>query len=362
MKRTRGGYNLSEIKPFYQVEASKNSPRIVKNLNSPINFNLIVTRVCNADCIHCCANANKDDAYLSLENLKKVLKIAEDNSVFYFVVTGGEPLMYKHIWDLLDLTKDKFGILMNTNGTLITKEVAEKLANYNLASVHISLDGPNQEIYRKQRGDTTDFSTVLNGITNLVDAGVKVTTKMVLTKINVDYIEDVIKLSCKLGVSKLSLAWFKPVGRGFNNEDSLMMPSEKVKEVSKQLYNLKEKYSSKINISFDDSQCFPFLTNEMEEIKYRKLCGDYFFRVDYTGDVFPCPFIETKIGNIFEDPIKKIWNNPLVQSQRDASFGEKLNGVCKTCNNRALCSGGCRSRALAINKDMYSKDPLCWVD
>jgi len=350
-----------EIEEFYQIKYNSGK-RIVKELGAPINFNLILTKQCNSNCVHCCASANDTGEKFSLENLKKIIKIAERNNVFYFVLTGGEPLVYEHFWDLLEELNGKFGIVINTNATLIDKKTARRLSKYNIANVHVSLDAPNQEIYVLQRGLKTKLIEVIEGIKNLLEEEISVTTKLIITNINKDYIEDVIKLSISLGVKRINLAWFKSVGRGQENEGSLLINKKDIPELMKRLFELKEKYKGEIFVSLDNAQCFPFLLKKTDKINYKKLCGDYFCRIDYNGDVFPCPFLEIKIGNVFKEDLKDIWKNRKLVQLRELSWGKKLGGYCKKCEYNNICAGGCRARALTDLKDICAKDPLCWME
>jgi len=349
-----------EIKEFYQVEYIGDK-RIVKELSLPINLNLIVTKQCNANCIHCCASANEKEGAFFLGDIKKIVEIAKKNNIFYFVITGGEPFMYNQIWKLFEILNNKFGILLNTNGTLISSDIAKRLSSYNIANIHVSLDAPNQKIYHKQRGDTTKLKEVISGIKNLIDNNINITAKFVITNLNKDYMEDTIKLSISLEVKKMVFAWFKPSGRGGLNESELAINSKDVKKTVEDLYNLKKKYKNKIKLSFDNAQCFTFLIKDYKKLKYRKLCGDYFCRIDFNGDVFPCPFLEIKIGNLFKEDIKKIWKDSKLLSLRHFSWGKHLRGVCQKCNHNHICMGGCRARTFAIYGNLYSKDPLCWM-
>jgi radical SAM protein with 4Fe4S-binding SPASM domain len=352
---------MRDIKSFYQVECS-HKRRILKRLSGPINLNLIVTKRCNADCIHCCASANENKEELSLKNLKKIIYIAKKNKIFYFVITGGEPFKYKHIWKLLKLLNNKFGIIINTNGTLISEKIAKRLSKYNIADIHVSLDAPNNKIYSKQRGNSTEFLDVLNGIENLIKNNLKITAKLIITKINKDCLEDVTKLAISKGIKKIKFAWFKSVGRGRLNEKNLELNKLEIKKIVEKLYSLKENYKEKIEILFDNSQCFPFLFKKTKDIRYRKICGDYFCRIDANGDMFPCPFLDIKIGNIFNKSLSELWEDATLLELRRLSWGKNLSGECKKCRHNRICSGGCRANAINAYKKINAKDPYCWTE
>lgn len=350
---------MGHINEFYQMECGKEGC-LVRALSRPIDFNLIVTKRCNSNCKHCCASANESMEDIPLDTLKRIVKIAEDNEIFYFVITGGEPLLYPYIWELFEMLKGKFGIVLNTNATLIDNEVAKKLAKYNIANVIVSLDAPNEKIYSEQRGSTTKLSEVLEGIKALIRNKVPVSTKLIITQINRAYIEDVVKMAISLGVRKIKLAWFKPVGRGSRNHDTLAIPKEEVTKVLRDIYQLRKKYQDKMDITFDDAKYFPFLLKDESRVNYKKLCGDYFCRIDYKGDLYPCPFLDIKIGNIFTQDLDQIWQSPKLKNLRSLNFAKNLKG-CEKCKNNKICIGGCRARALFATGQIDAKDPLCWA-
>ena len=49
-------------------------------------------------------------------------------------------MLHPKFWDILELINNKFGIVLNTNGTLINESIAKRLSEYKIANVHISLD------------------------------------------------------------------------------------------------------------------------------------------------------------------------------------------------------------------------------
>ncbi len=74
------------------------------------------------------------------------------------------------------------------------------------------------------------------------------------------------------------------------------------------------------------------------------------------GDVFPCGYLPTKVGNVKETPFDRIWQESLVLKQlRDPSL---LEGKCGVCSYRTIC-GGCRARAWAQARDILAEDPSC---
>ena len=77
------------------------------------------------------------------------------------------------------------------------------------------------------------------------------------------------------------------------------------------------------------------------------------------GDVYPCPFLQIKAGNIREQSLSEIWyGSEHLKKLRNRSL---LKGKCGECEYRETC-GGCRGRAYACNGDFLAEDPVCLKD
>ncbi len=89
----------------------------------------------------------------------------------YVYITGGEPLLLEEgIWGQEGLvrfaTQRGAGVNVNTNGTMLTPEVAVRLVASGLAKLHVSLDAPDPLLHRRLRGGER-LDDVLRGIYNV---------------------------------------------------------------------------------------------------------------------------------------------------------------------------------------------------
>jgi len=121
---------------------------------------------------------------------------ADNGEGVYIYITGGEPLILgEDIWGDHGLvrfaTERGAGVNVNTNGVLLTPELALRLVKAGLAKLHISLDTADREVHNQLRGG--DFDAVLRGIYNVQlardIAGVSypvIHTNCVLTSRNLD--------------------------------------------------------------------------------------------------------------------------------------------------------------------------------
>ena len=57
--------------------------------------------------------------------------------------TGGEPFLYKGLWDVITYAKEKgYGIALMTNGCLVTSDDAKQASARGISDIQISLEGP----------------------------------------------------------------------------------------------------------------------------------------------------------------------------------------------------------------------------
>ena len=178
----------------------KKNARIMPFVTFPL------TKNCNFKCQYCgyggelsASKKNKQE----FEKLKEKIFIAHNLGVRKFRLTGGEPFMYPHITDLINLFND-LGVylLINTNGSLVDKyvDLFEKMQD----NIHfaVSLDTLKSDIFDDMTGTKNNFKKVINGINIIKNSGRLYRLNMVVTTINESEIFDIIdycqELNCDL--------------------------------------------------------------------------------------------------------------------------------------------------------------------
>lgn len=115
------------------------------------------TRQCNLSCAHCYASAgnHKSPGEMDTPAGKTFIHDLADFGVPVILFSGGEPLLRQDFFELADCARQQgMRIALSTNGTLITREVAERIRNIGFAEVGISLDGTesNNDRFRVEMG------------------------------------------------------------------------------------------------------------------------------------------------------------------------------------------------------------------
>ncbi len=141
----------------------------------PIGGSVEITHRCNNTCVHCYNNLALNDQEarrkeLSVEEHCRILDQISELGCLWLLFTGGEIFVRKDFLDIYTYAKQK-GMLVTlfTNGTLITPEIADHLAQYRPFAVEITLYGRTQQTYEQVTGIPGSFARCMQGIRLLME-------------------------------------------------------------------------------------------------------------------------------------------------------------------------------------------------
>jgi len=309
----------------------------------------------------------KRDRRLSFSfiDLKKVFKDVynyKSGNLKWVSIGGGEPLKVTWLLDLIKYLKDLgVNILLTTNGTLVTRKVAEILFAAGLTRVQVSLDGVCQETHDKIRGKGT-FEKAIRAIHFFQDSGIEVTLRMTLTSYNFHEVEDFVKVGKELGVISVSCRKLIPVGRGLANQNMLDIPIPVYRNILQKLPGLEEKYQ--IRVSSGDplaivanQKLLKHIDQEwgLDNVITGCTPGISYLYISPDGFVKPCPMIDVKLGDLKTASIWEIWETANFYNR----IRNRSSSKCVACRYRFVC-GGCRAAAYANCGDYFGIDPNCW--
>jgi MoaA/NifB/PqqE/SkfB family radical SAM enzyme len=195
-----------------------------------------ITKACPWNCSFCCINAyyfpdSPRSLKTKLEKIKEKrielsledkLKIVDNLDIqnLEIDVSGGEPLLFRENIGIIEKLSKKFG---RDNISITTTSKGLALVNKNtlkeiVGEVGFTYDFPYEPNSLRPRGYN---SSNLEQIERVVRVGIKTMAQIPLTKLNVDekIIRDVYKNLTEIGVGKLHLMKFFPVGRGAHRLD-----------------------------------------------------------------------------------------------------------------------------------------------
>lgn len=298
---------------------------------------------CNLKCKHCLVSAGEvEKDKLSTTDIIRIVDEAKSLGVRRFYFTGGEPFLRHDIFTLINyITKDR-ELAILTNGTLLAKEKAEKLASIDKKKLflQISLEGQDAKIHDSIRGEGS-FDLAVNGIKGLLEAGITPTITTTLTRLNKDSAVEAHKFIARLGIKTHHILYLHPKGRMQRFRDELYISSDELSETMLRLIEA----SKEAGVIIDNAESFKVRISGKKGGKtdlcnccYEMLC------VDSDGEVYPCAAIagdkRFSAGNVSDYSLSDLWlDSPLAKKIRQCS----LNDIekCRGCYLRFICGGGC---------------------
>jgi MoaA/NifB/PqqE/SkfB family radical SAM enzyme len=124
-----------------------------------------VTRRCNSSCIHCFAGGGQNkQTEMEFNVLTRIVQEGAAAGYCHLHITGGEPMLYRHLFEALDHAVEAGykTILLNTNGILLTEQSCEQFAKYPGLTITISLEG-SKALHDRLRGKGS-YRKVLKGL------------------------------------------------------------------------------------------------------------------------------------------------------------------------------------------------------
>ena len=126
-----------------------------KNLQSG-TLRIVLTTNCNYRCKYCFAEGEQDKQIriIPLEKLKPILKTAKEFGINKIKLTGGEPLLYPQMEDLLKYIREIEipYVDLTTNISMLNTDNIELLNRYHVNALTLSLNTLNKEKYEYLSG------------------------------------------------------------------------------------------------------------------------------------------------------------------------------------------------------------------
>ncbi len=326
-----------------------------RGLDAPICLTWELTYACNLQCVHCLSSSGqRDERELSTEEAKKILDDLRDLQVFYINIGGGEPMVRRDFFELLEYSvANGIGVKFSTNGAFIDEEKARRLAAMDYLDIQISLDGVDAATNDAVRGEGS-YDMAIRAMENLKAANFgQFKISVVVTRHNVSQLDQFKALADHYG-AQLRITRLRPAGRGADTWHELHPTNGQQREI----YNWLLKHGE--NVLTGDS--FFHLNALGESLPGLNMCGAgrVVCLIDPIGDVYACPFVihdEFKAGNVRDEGgFAKVWK----QSDLFLSLREPQSaGACASCGAFDACQGGCMAAKFFTGLPLDGPDPEC---
>ncbi len=330
-----------------------------------------LTGACNLRCRHCWIEPQylhdaETFAALDTEVFRSILDEALPLGLTGVKLTGGEPLLHPEIDRIVEMVRDaRVRLLMETNGTLCTPELARKIADCQNVSVAVSLDGSDAATHEWIRGQKGCFRTALEGIDHLVNVGIHPQIIMTVMRRNKEQMSEMVHLAKRLGAGSVKFNVLQPTARGLKMHRAGESPDViELISIGKWVDETLA-LETDLPVFFHQPPAFRPLGRMFGESGDGcQCCGisnilgvlpDGSYALCGIGVLEP----DLVFGRAGIDPLKMIWQeNPVLQDIRQG-LPERLKGICAACVMKYVCLGTCIAQNYYRAKDLWAPFWFC---
>ncbi|MDR1045184.1 MAG: radical SAM protein [Candidatus Adiutrix sp.] len=342
-----------------------------------------ITRACNLNCVHCYASATAGPApdELSLAEAEALVDHLIDYKSPVLLFSGGEPLAHPHILSLIRrATRGGMRAVLSSNGLLIDRDTAARLADLGLSYVGVSLDGlaETHDRFRRRPGA---FEQTVRALARAREAGLKVGLRFTLSRRNVADLPGIFDLVEREGLPRVCFYHLVGSGRGAEMGSEALSHEETRAALDLIVARTRDRHQRGRPLevlTVDNHADGPYLYLKLladgqperaaEVLKLLRLNGGNssgrgLGAISWNGQVYPDQFWRSKtLGSVREKSFAEIWHDPdneFLQALKNKKA--HVQGRCRECSFLDLCGGNLRARAEAATGDPWGADPACYL-
>lgn len=339
-------------------------------------FQWHITDDCDQRCKHCyifAENNCKELDSMSWEEMQKALGNCEDfcatyDRIPYFYITGGDPILHKDFWKLMELMKEKgYPFTIMGNPFHLTTEVCERLKACGCQKYQMSIDGLREihDWFRKPGS----YKTTLENVGLLNAAGIRSVIMTTVSGKNIQDVPGIIDAVVEADVNVYAFSRYCPTSeeKADESNENYMSP-EQYRELLAKCDEKFEQYKALGCKTYFNKKDHLWTLYEYEKGTFKIPdnvdpdmiyggcnCGNSHITITPAGDVYACRRVQnSKVGNVFEERLADIWVNRMEDYRQYDRFKK-----CRKCELKAWCRG-CPAVASGARGDFYDADPQCW--
>ncbi len=292
--------------------------RMSEELGCSVPYTILIdpTSNCNLRCKGCWAGEYEKHHSLSFEEVDRIVNEAKELGMYFIVMSGGEPMMWKHLPELCRKHYD-VAFMIYTNGTLIDEKAAQWMREVGNISPAISLEGGREETDQR-RGEGV-YDKIMAGMDHLKANGVAFGFSMTITGENADnvysdeFIDHMIEKGALYGWS------FHYIPIGSSPDFSLMITPEQRAALVEKVRRIRTTKLIQVADFWNDG-----------ELTQGCIAGGRrYFHITANGDVEPCAFVHFAADTIKGKSLKEVLANPLFKAyQKRQPFSDNLLRPC----------------------------------
>lgn len=345
------------IKPYQEY---KKFPAVYKN-----HVQWSITGRCNYNCRHCFMSApDYHGEDLTMEQCIRILDELAACGIRMVSLTGGEPLVSPHFYDILDEIR-KRGIILSTiytNGKLVDDELLDELESRGMhPNFHISFDGIGWHDWI--RGEEGAEEEAVRAFRLLKKRGYEISTSFCLHRHNYNDLRENINFLASLGLKHVKMNVTTPTGLWKNETEHFATRDEVNEAILRYIPQYVEDgmpVSAQFATLLDFNKERRIISIPQKKYSGREGAGNAYacgvvkngMYISPQGRVLPCmpmggTAIDPQFDSILEKDLKDILRNSYYTDICKIRMGECIehNEECRDCEYRLSCGAGCRACA-----------------
>ncbi len=288
-----------------------------------LSVTAIITERCHLQCDHC--YLKKPAPELTVGEWSDILAELKDAGASSILITGGEPMLRPDIFELLSEVKrlGYHSIIMNTTATPCNRERSERLKASGLKKASVSLYSLTPEIHDRITGVKGSLKKTLQGIKNLLRAGISVEAKCLQMREN-------------LGEAVKVLNWCKENGVSFRYNFSVTSKHDGNSLTKRHSPSAEILAGELVKLAEADPRFAP--RPKANSSCGTKTCGFAKVTVEIApyGRVYPCLEYNIPLGNIRRESFRRLWNSQ--KALELSQIKHFSHPTCRQCPDRDFCN------------------------
>jgi uncharacterized protein len=325
---------------------------------------LNISTACNLNCAYCYGNPQKE--VVSTQTMP--FRIAKRAIASYIELMrqhgkkkltirffGGEPFLnwsvmlssIEYAQALAEHHNMQLRILINSNATLLSQEIVDKLFEFEkYLRIIISLDGRASEhnLMRRTQNNQDSFELVITGLKRVQKKGLNFTPNIVVSQHNIDKLRDIIDFFVEIKIYQTGL---NPVLITDKSEQKILI--EKMLDAID--------YARQQGVSIDSLWMRPI--HKLDGNSSGVYCSGSGSELSIApdGSIYPCQTQPFLLGTMNDLESRALFKTAIYRHITFRSAGNIPE--CQGCEIEGLCAGGCAGDAYAIHKSIYMPTQHC---
>lgn len=319
------------------------------------------TDSCNLDCVYC-YNIWKNEGvnhipfnsyFKAISTLKRIFEMAEINTI---ALTGGEPFLSERFAEIVLFCRmEGKQITLISNGTIGKASDYKRLIKMGVGLFEFPIHSAKAEIHDKMVQVKGSLEKSVTSIIEVLKLGGSTVPVVVITKHNVNQIEETLRYIASLGCKRIMLNRYNIGGKGCNNPMEVSATANELRDA----FSKANELATELDLRLTANVCSPICLLNPDDYPMIGF-GHCSFNVlqrpitlDINGNIRLCNHSPVIAGNIYEKDLEEI-----LYSDYSKSWETSVPELCKHCDHWNICKGGCRAASEQCFQTLSIEDPI----